>query len=183
MVCFLSWFLSALPCTQPVTRNRPLCVPAISSPTGIEFSSILIHCALRVGIIHHPLNPFAFSPLDRSVHSSACPARSWSWSVLGLSFFFFDVQVGKGKCHIVDTFWQTETGGHVMLPLANVTPTKPGSCSFPFFGIEVIRGYLRSCLNVLSGQMDKAVVITHTRTLACPGAVLSSHVNVFIFYV
>ena len=46
-------------------------------------------------------------------------------------------QVGKGKCHIVDTFWQTETGGHVMLPLANVTPTKPGSCSFPFFGIEV----------------------------------------------
>lgn len=47
------------------------------------------------------------------------------------------LQVGKGKCHIVDTFWQTETGGHVMLPLANVTPTKPGSCSFPFFGIEV----------------------------------------------
>ena len=49
----------------------------------------------------------------------------------------FIFQVGKGKCHIVDTFWQTETGGHVMLPLANVTPTKPGSCSFPFFGIEV----------------------------------------------
>lgn len=47
------------------------------------------------------------------------------------------LQVGKGKCHIVDTFWQTETGGHVMLPLANITPTKPGSCSFPFFGIEV----------------------------------------------
>lgn len=46
-------------------------------------------------------------------------------------------QVGKNKCHIVDTFWQTETGGHVMLPLAGVTPTKPGSCSFPFFGIEV----------------------------------------------
>lgn len=48
--------------------------------------------------------------------------------------------MGKNKCHIVDTFWQTETGGHVMLPLANVTPTKPGSCSFPFFGIEVMGG-------------------------------------------
>lgn len=45
--------------------------------------------------------------------------------------------MGKNNCHIVDTFWQTETGGHVMLPLAGVTPTKPGSCSFPFFGIEV----------------------------------------------
>lgn len=65
------------------------------------------------------------------------------------------LQVGKGKCHIVDTFWQTETGGHVMLPLANVTPTKPGSCSFPFFGIEVLydsphsagqsRGFLQDC--------------------------------------
>ena len=60
-----------------------------------------------------------------------------SCRVAAVSAVLLLVQVGKGKCHIVDTFWQTETGGHVMLPLANITPTKPGSCSFPFFGIEV----------------------------------------------
>lgn len=82
-------------------------------------------------------------PTRSSIDSSAHPPRSWSCVVVVvfvyICFWCFDFQVGKGKCHIVDTFWQTETGGHVMLPLANVTPTKPGSCSFPFFGIEVIQ--------------------------------------------
>lgn len=44
--------------------------------------------------------------------------------------------IGKGKCHIVDTYWQTETGSHVITPLAAITPTKPGSASLPFFGID-----------------------------------------------
>ncbi|XP_076823785.1 acetyl-coenzyme A synthetase, cytoplasmic-like [Clavelina lepadiformis] len=43
--------------------------------------------------------------------------------------------IGNGKCSIVDTFWQTETGGHVLTPLPGCTPTKPGSATFPFFGI------------------------------------------------
>lgn len=46
--------------------------------------------------------------------------------------------VGKGNAHIVDTYWQTETGAHIITPLAGVTPTKPGSASFPFFGIEPV---------------------------------------------
>ncbi|MFZ9962254.1 MAG: acetate--CoA ligase [Burkholderiales bacterium] len=43
--------------------------------------------------------------------------------------------VGGGKCPIVDTWWQTETGGHLISPLPGVTPLKPGSCTFPLPGI------------------------------------------------
>jgi acetyl-CoA synthetase len=43
--------------------------------------------------------------------------------------------VGGGKCPIVDTWWQTETGGHLITPLPGVTPLKPGSCTFPLPGI------------------------------------------------
>uniref|UniRef100_A0A6M2DYW4 Acetyl-coenzyme A synthetase n=1 Tax=Xenopsylla cheopis TaxID=163159 RepID=A0A6M2DYW4_XENCH len=44
--------------------------------------------------------------------------------------------IGKEKCSIVDTFWQTETGGHVLTPLPGCTPMKPGAASYPFFGVE-----------------------------------------------
>lgn len=54
-------------------------------------------------------------------------AEVWKW--------YFEA-VGKEEAHVVDTYWQTETGSHVITPLAGVTPTKPGSASLPFFGIE-----------------------------------------------
>lgn len=53
----------------------------------------------------------------------------WKW--------YHDV-VGEGKCDIMDTWWQTETGGILMTPLPGVTPTKPGSATFPFFGVEPV---------------------------------------------
>uniref|UniRef100_A0A8C0UFY9 Acetyl-coenzyme A synthetase n=1 Tax=Cyanistes caeruleus TaxID=156563 RepID=A0A8C0UFY9_CYACU len=43
--------------------------------------------------------------------------------------------VGEERCPIVDTFWQTETGGHMLTPLPAATPMKPGSATFPFFGV------------------------------------------------
>ena len=46
--------------------------------------------------------------------------------------------IGKGKCPIVDTWWQTETGGILITPLPGATPTKPGSATFPFFGVEPV---------------------------------------------
>ena len=46
--------------------------------------------------------------------------------------------VGKENCPIVDTWWQTETGGILITPLPGVTPTKPGSATLPFFGIEPV---------------------------------------------
>jgi acetyl-CoA synthetase len=43
--------------------------------------------------------------------------------------------IGKGRCPIVDTWWQTETGGILITPLPGATPLKPGSATFPFFGV------------------------------------------------
>ncbi len=52
--------------------------------------------------------------------------KTWEW---------FDQIIGKGKCHIADTWWQTETGGIMIAPLSNVTKLKPGSATLPFYGI------------------------------------------------
>ncbi|PAV71787.1 hypothetical protein WR25_10242 isoform A [Diploscapter pachys] len=45
---------------------------------------------------------------------------------------------GEENCAIVDTYWQTETGGHMITPLPGATPTKPGSATFPFFGVNPV---------------------------------------------
>jgi len=67
--------------------------------------------SLRVlGTVGEPINP-----------------ETWKW--------YFE-KVGKGKCCIVDTWWQTETGGILITPLPGVTPLKPGSATMPFFGIK-----------------------------------------------
>ena len=52
--------------------------------------------------------------------------EAWGW--------YFDV-VGEKRCYIVDTWWQTETGGIMVSGLPGVTPMKPGSASLPFFGV------------------------------------------------
>jgi acetyl-CoA synthetase len=53
--------------------------------------------------------------------------EAWMW--------YYD-NVGGSRCPIVDTFWQTETGGHMITPLPGVTPLVPGSCTLPFPGIQ-----------------------------------------------
>ncbi|MGE3610496.1 MAG: acetate--CoA ligase [Bacteriovoracaceae bacterium] len=53
----------------------------------------------------------------------------WKW--------YHDV-VGEQRCDIVDTWWQTETGGILITPIPGVTPTKPGSATLPFFGVEPV---------------------------------------------
>uniref|UniRef100_A0A8B9L6F8 acetate--CoA ligase n=1 Tax=Astyanax mexicanus TaxID=7994 RepID=A0A8B9L6F8_ASTMX len=62
-----------------------------------------------LGTVGEPINP-----------------EAWQW--------YYNV-VGEGRCPVVDTFWQTETGGHVLTPLPAATPLKPGSATFPFFGV------------------------------------------------
>ena len=52
--------------------------------------------------------------------------EAWLW--------FYNV-VGEGRCPVIDTWWQTETGGHMLTPLPGATDLKPGSCTKPFFGI------------------------------------------------
>jgi acetyl-CoA synthetase len=46
--------------------------------------------------------------------------------------------VGDGRCPIVDTWWQTETGGHMITPLPGAWSEKPGSASLPFFGVKPV---------------------------------------------
>ena len=53
--------------------------------------------------------------------------EAWMW---------YHEKVGSGKCPIVDTWWQTETGGHLLTPMPGAIATKPGSATLPFFGIE-----------------------------------------------
>ncbi len=66
--------------------------------------------SLRIlGSVGEPINPAA-----------------WEW---------FHLHVGGGRCPIVDTFWQTETGGHMITPLPGATTLVPGSCTLPFPGI------------------------------------------------
>jgi acetyl-CoA synthetase len=54
--------------------------------------------------------------------------EAWMW--------YYNV-IGKGKCPILDTYWQTETGGFLITPFPGATPIKPGSATLPFFGIEL----------------------------------------------
>jgi acetyl-CoA synthetase len=53
--------------------------------------------------------------------------EAWNW---------YRNVVGEGKCPIVDTWWQTETGGFMLTPFPYATDTKPGSATFPFFGVQ-----------------------------------------------
>ncbi|MDP6790162.1 MAG: acetate--CoA ligase, partial [Candidatus Marinimicrobia bacterium] len=53
-------------------------------------------------------------------------------------WMWYRTQVGKENCPIVDTWWQTETGGILITPLPGATPTKPGSATLPFFGVQPV---------------------------------------------
>jgi acetyl-CoA synthetase len=46
--------------------------------------------------------------------------------------------VGEKRCAVVDTYWQTETGGHVITALPGATPTKPGAATLPFVGVQPV---------------------------------------------
>ena len=67
--------------------------------------------SLRIlGTVGEPINP-----------------EAWDW--------YYNI-VGQSKCEIIDTWWQTETGSVLISPIAGVTPTKPGSATLPFFGVN-----------------------------------------------
>lgn len=75
--------------------------------------------------------------------------QAWLW--------YHDV-VGDKRCPIVDTWWQTETGGIMITPLPDVTPLKPGAACWPFYGIEP--AIVDDQGNVLSGEASGNLVIT-----------------------
>ncbi|MGQ0592056.1 MAG: acetate--CoA ligase [Gammaproteobacteria bacterium] len=88
--------------------------------------------SLRVlGTVGEPINP-----------------EAWAW--------YYRV-VGEGRCPIVDTWWQTETGGILIAPLPGAIAQKPGSATLPFFG--VVPAIVNECGQVLEGEADGMLVI------------------------
>ena len=77
--------------------------------------------------------------------------EAWMW--------YHDV-VGDGRCPIVDTWWQTETGGILITPLPGATTTKPGSATRPFFGIEPV--LVDGDNNLLDGAVDGNLCIARS---------------------
>jgi len=75
--------------------------------------------------------------------------EAWEW--------YYNV-IGEGRCPIVDTWWQTETGGILITPLPGATDLKPGSASKPFFGIQL--QILDTDGNVLEGAAEGVLAIT-----------------------
>ncbi len=80
---------------------------------GTEFVEKCDLSSLKLlGTVGEPINP-----------------EAWNW---------YNNVVGKGKCPIVDTWWQTETGGHMITPLPGAHTTKPGAAQRPFFGVKPV---------------------------------------------
>ena len=77
--------------------------------------------------------------------------ESWMW---------YHDEVGDGRCPIVDTWWQTETGGILITPLPGATATKPGSATRPFFGIDPV--LVDGENNILDGAADGNLCINRS---------------------
>ncbi|MCX2865303.1 acetate--CoA ligase [Paucibacter sp. PLA-PC-4] len=93
-----------------------------TAPTAIRS---LIKAAESNEAVHPKRYDLTSLRLLGSVGEPINPA-AWEW---------YHENIGGGRCPIVDTFWQTETGGHMITPLPGATPLVPGSCTLPFPGI------------------------------------------------
>ena len=92
--------------------TAPTAIRAIAA-AGEEWPSKYDMPSLRIlGSVGEPINP-----------------EAWRW---------YHRNAGKERCPIVDTWWQTETGGILITPLPGATPLKPGSATFPFFGVKPV---------------------------------------------
>jgi len=102
---------------------------------GDDFVNKTSRSSLRIlGTVGEPINPDV-----------------WEW---------YHRVVGNGKCPVVDTWWQTETGGHMITPLPYATELKPGSASKPFFGIEP--QVVNEQGEVLEGEAEGILVLTRS---------------------
>jgi acetyl-CoA synthetase len=92
--------------------TAPTVIRSLAKEGGEYVEKHDVSCLKLLGTVGEPINP-----------------EAWRW------YYHY---VGRDWAPIVDTWWQTETGGHMMTPLPGVGPIKPGSCSFPFFGVEPV---------------------------------------------
>ena len=106
-------------CWQVIEKHKvnifytaPTAIRALMG-AGPEFADKYEMPSLRLlGSVGEPINP-----------------EAWLW---------YHKHVGKGRCEIIDTWWQTETGGHMITPLPGAIAAKPGSATKPFFGVQPV---------------------------------------------
>jgi len=102
---------------------------------GDKFVQQTSRSSLKIlGTVGEPINP-----------------EAWEW--------YFHT-VGEGNCPVVDTWWQTETGGHMITPMPFATALKPGSASKPFFGIEP--QVVNEAGDVLEGEAEGILVLARS---------------------
>ena len=102
---------------------------------GNELVQKTSRSSLRIlGTVGEPINP-----------------EAWEW--------YYHV-VGEDRCPVVDTWWQTETGGHMITPMPYATALKPGSASKPFFGVEP--QVVNESGEVLEGQAEGILVLARS---------------------
>lgn len=92
--------------------TAPTAIRALAKEGSEYVKKYDISSLTLLGTVGEPINP-----------------EAWRW---------YYHHVGRDQCPIMDTWWQTETGGHMLTPLPAVSPIKPGSCSFPFFGVDPV---------------------------------------------
>jgi acetyl-CoA synthetase len=92
--------------------TAPTAIRALAKEGSEYVEKYDISSLTLLGTVGEPINP-----------------EAWRW---------YHHNVGRDWCPIVDTWWQTETGGHMLTPLPGVSPVKPGSCTFPFFGVDPV---------------------------------------------
>ena len=92
--------------------TAPTAIRALAKEGESHVQKHDISCLKLLGTVGEPINP-----------------EAWRW------YYHY---VGRDWCPVIDTWWQTETGGHMMTPLPGVDPIKPGSCSGPFFGVDPV---------------------------------------------
>ena len=117
-----------------ILYTAPTAIRAIESH-GNAYVEKTKRDSLRIlGTVGEPINP-----------------EAWNW--------YYNI-VGKGQCRIVDTWWQTETGGHMLTPLPGATDLKPGCATKPFFGVEPV--IVNEKGEVLEGATDGVLCINRS---------------------
>ena len=114
-----------------ILYTAPTAIRALMAHGGAPVEGCNLSSLRTLGSVGEPINP-----------------EAWSW---------YHEKFGKGNCPIVDTWWQTETGGILITPLPGCTELKPGSATRPFFGVQP--AIVDNEGNELSGECEGNLVI------------------------
>jgi len=126
-------------CWQIISEHRvskfytaPTAIRSLMAFGDDQVTGYDLSCLKVLGTVGEPINP-----------------EAWLW---------YNRVVGGGQCSISDTYWQTETGGHILTPLPGATPAKPGAACYPFFG--VVPHIMSEAGEILEGEAEGYIVFS-----------------------